>query len=245
MLQNFFQPATLAARILPAFLVVVIFAAAARGLGAVSLSGAIAGGVIAFILYVTAGPAAFLVLFCVFILSFVATRLGYDRKLSLGTAERRGGRRASQILANLGIAAGLSGASAVTSPQDMLLLGSVSALAEAAADTVSSEFGQAVTEHAYLVTNLRPVKAGTDGGVSVAGTLAGLAAAIIVAMVAWDLRLIKGDWIMPAVAAAAIGAGIDSFLGATLERRALIGNNSVNLIGTAVAAGAGIVLAML
>jgi uncharacterized membrane protein len=41
----------------------------------------------------------------VFLLSFIATRLGRDKKERLGTAEKRHGRAAAQVAANLGVAA--------------------------------------------------------------------------------------------------------------------------------------------
>ena len=46
------------------------------------------------------------------------------------------------------------------------LLAMAAALSEAAADTVSSELGQALGRTPRLITTWRPVPAGTDGGVS-------------------------------------------------------------------------------
>ena len=45
------------------------------------------------------------------------------------------------------------------------------ALSEAAADTTSSEVGQAFGKTARLVTTWSPVTPGTDGAVSLAGTM--------------------------------------------------------------------------
>jgi hypothetical protein len=68
----------------------------------------------------------------------------------------------------------------------------LAALAEAAADTVSSEIGQVLGGRPRMITNLRAVEPGSDGAVSVAGTVAGLVAAAIVAGAgSWALR---GDW---------------------------------------------------
>ena len=50
------------------------------------------------------------------------------------------------------------------------------AFATAAADTVSSEIGKAFGRRTFLITTLRPVPRGTDGAVSLEGTLAGVAA---------------------------------------------------------------------
>ena len=49
----------------------------------------------------------------------------------------------------------------------------MAALAEAAADTVSSEVGQATGRGAYMITDFRDAPIGTNGAISVEGTLAG------------------------------------------------------------------------
>src|SRR3954466_15361888 len=65
-------------------------------------------------------------LVAVFVLTFAATRFGRSKKESRGLSESRRGRRASQIVANLGVAALFAAAGRYE--------GSVAALAEAAAD---------------------------------------------------------------------------------------------------------------
>jgi len=87
-----------------ALLVTLIFTAAARWLRGVSFSGSIAGAVICFIMYSIAGGGAFAALVSVFVLTWLATRFGYQRKQQLGTAENRRGRTGSQVLANLATA---------------------------------------------------------------------------------------------------------------------------------------------
>ncbi len=105
-------------------------------------------------------------------------------------------------------------------------------MAEAAADTVSSEIGQAVGDVPRLVTNWRPVPAGTDGAITLAGTAAGVGAAIAV-----SLTGVVPLGLAPICAAAGIlGMFADSVLGATLERRGFLGNNAVNFASTAIAA---------
>ena len=143
----------------------------------VSLSGAIAGGVVCFVLYAAAGPGAFVLLMLLFILTWGATRLGYQRKQKLGTAEKKEGRTASQVLANVGVAAACAAAYR-WHENTVFLLAMCAALAEAAADTVSSEIGQTSSREARLITNWRKVPAGTDGGISLAGSAAGPAAAL-------------------------------------------------------------------
>src|SRR3569832_1961554 len=81
------------------------FALTAWGMRAVTFSGAFAGLLITGFICLGAGLPAFFTVFTVFVLTFIATRLGYPRTQHLGAAEHHEGRRASQIFANLGAAA--------------------------------------------------------------------------------------------------------------------------------------------
>ena len=219
-----------------ALIVTLVFAALARSVRGVSRSGAIAGAGICFLLYVGGGPGAFAALVSVFALTWISTRLGYQRKRKLGTAERVDGRTARQVLANLAVAAICAGLSAVNSRTAVLLLAVSAALSEAAADTVSSEVGQARNAEARLITSWEEVPAGTDGGVSWAGTLAGVAAATLVSLVCIFTGLVPIKWLGISIAAAVVGMTADSYLGALLERRKLLNNDAVNFLGTLIAA---------
>ncbi|XWK49454.1 DUF92 domain-containing protein [Tunturiibacter empetritectus] len=95
-------------------------------------------------------------LIALFVLTFVATRFGRRRKGARGLAEARSGRRASQVVANLGVAA----LCAAVGWYGWCL----AALAEATADTMSSEIGQALGGPTWLITKFRRVPAGRDGG---------------------------------------------------------------------------------
>jgi len=212
------------------------FALCARLLQAVTLGGAVTGFILAFFLFLGGGPGAFAALIVVFLLAAGTTRLGYGRKRSLGTAERASGRSASQILANVTVAAAAAMLAHASQHPAPWLLASAAALAEAAADTVSSEFGQAVSRAAYLITDFRLVAVGTDGGISLAGTVAGAVAALVVAVVCRLTDMIAPHWIFPVAGAGLLGMFVDSFLGASLERRRLLSNDAVNFLSTVAAA---------
>lgn len=182
-------------------------------------------------------------------LAFAATRAGRRKKERLGTAEARRGRSASQVTANLGFAALVASEPVkiwflnsrwlplAAHPGAMLLAIPLAALAEAAADTVSSEIGQVLGGRPRMITTFRAVEPGTDGAVSVAGTLAGvIAAAILAGAGSWAMR---GGWslFILSCAGAVFGLLFDSLLGATLERRGWLNNDAVNFLSTASAAG--------
>ena len=215
----------------------VTFALLGWKLRGVNVSGAVSGAVICFILYAGGGPGAFVVLVTLFALTWLATRVGYRKKQTLGTAENRDGRTASQVLANLGVAAVCVILYRVTSGNPLWLLAFVAAVAEAAADTVSSEIGQSRTETPRLITTWKPVTAGTDGGVSLLGTLAGVAAALLIGVGAGMVGLVPWNRVGMPIAAAVAGMIADSFLGAALERRGWLNNDAVNFLGTCVAVG--------
>ncbi|HZQ70498.1 MAG TPA: DUF92 domain-containing protein [Terriglobales bacterium] len=232
------------ASLLAPALVTLAFAAVAYALKGVSLSGAIAGAIVCFTLYVSAGMGAFVALVSVFVLTWLATRFGYSRKQQLGTAEQSHGRNALQVLANLGVAS-VFAALFASDHNPIYVLAMCGALAEAAADTVSSELGQACATRARLITNFESVPAGTDGGITLIGTLAGLGAAGIVTLICVGMHLIPLRLAAVALLAAFVGTLADSLLGAVLERRGYLNNDMVNFSSTAVTAGFTVLLARL
>ncbi len=180
-------------------------------------------------------------LLAVFLLTYAATKIGQTKKEKLGTGEGKRGRNAAQVAANLGVAA-LAVQSVVWGLFRIHLLPGVfelvaiSALAEAAADTVSSEIGQILGGTPHLITTFRAVAPGTDGGVTAAGTVAGILSAAIVSGI--GIGITGGAFLENAVFAAGctlsatFGLLFDSLLGATLERKGLLNNDAVNFLST-------------
>src|ERR1039458_820714 len=245
---------SLRTHVVEAVAVSVCFALLAWRLKAATPAAAASGGVICLCLvyethvYMASGVHSALVpLIALFALTFIATRAGRNRKAASGLAEGRSGRTASQVVANLGFAAlfafPLGFISLFVVPRSTVRMSSVvifvcvtSALAEAAADTVSSEIGQAFGGSPILLTTLRPVPPGTDGAISLRGTLAGIfAAAIVAAAGRWSMHLSLRQSSI-ALVAGICGLFFDSLLGATLERRGWIGNDLVNFCSTAFSA---------
>lgn len=211
---------------LEALLVTTAFAVGGLLLRGVDLGGAAAGAVVAFILYSGGEWKVFAVLVVVFVLTLLATLAGSGRKRKLGLAEPHSGRSAAQVTANLFVAT----AAFVALGPKLGLVVAAAALAEAAADTVSSEIGEAFGRKTYLVTTLRETSPGTNGGVSVLGTLAGVGAAAAVAAAAWPLVGTE-DAVLAAVGGI-LGMLVDSVLGATLENKGYLTNDAVNVLGT-------------
>lgn len=213
----------------------VVFAAFGKFVRGVTTGGAIAGAAVCFALLSAAEIGGFAALLTVFLITWVSTKFGYAKKQRIGTAEARSGRNAWQVLANLGIAALCAiGFLAQADPRWLIAMGA--ALAEAAADTVSSEIGQAAGGEPRLITSWNRVPVGTNGAVTLAGSAAGAFAASVVALVSHMTGLfgVRGAFIC--ALGGLVGTLADSVMGATIERRGLLENNGVNFVSTLVAA---------
>jgi uncharacterized protein (TIGR00297 family) len=232
-------------RLFLALAVNAIFAAIAFSFKAASRSGTGLGFVLGVLVYLGWGWKSFLVLFAFFVLASAATRLGYARKAARGVAELRGGARSwREALANVGPGAFFAILVIITHLQGAFLVAFVAAFAETAGDTVSSEIGKWLSPRAYLISTWRPVTAGENGGLSVAGTVAGFAASALVAGLAFALGLATFRGALLALVAAVAGNLFDSLLGATLEQRGLITNCAVNFAGTSFAGALALAVAL-
>lgn len=228
----------LGVRVLLAVGINAVFALTALALGMVNRSGALMGFLMGALIYMGYGYKTFLVLLSFFVIGSVATRLGYARKAARGVAEaRRGARSWREASANTLAAAFFSALVITTHYEAAFLAAFVAAMAEAAGDTISSEIGQWLSGRAYMITTLKPVPAGLDGGVSLAGTLAGVGASAAIVAVGYALGLCRPGTAVVAFIAAVVGNLFDSYLGATIERRRLVGNGIVNFAGTSFAGG--------
>ncbi len=207
------------------------FALLAFLLRGVNRAGAAAGGVACLVLFICAGPAGFATLVTLFVLTWAATRFRFRRKQELGLSERREGRNASQVIANLGVAAACSILFGFNGSAPWLVA-MVAALAEAATDTVASEIGQTAGRTAHLITTWEPVPSGTDGGITLRGTVAGSLAGLIVSSVAAATGIVPREQIWVAAAGGIIGMLFDSVLGATVQRRGRMNNDGVNFTST-------------
>lgn len=120
--------------------------------------------------------------------------------------------------------------------------GFIGSIATATADTMASEVG--ITSTPRLITTFKKVPPGTDGGISILGTAAGIIGAGAIGVSAYLLGvhpdLVKTMEI--AVIAGTVGCFVDSILGAVLESKHYLNNEHVNLIATVCGAFIGIIL---
>ena len=213
------------------------------GVRAATPAAAVTGGLLTLELYfaVPGWRTVLWVVLALFLLAFGATRFGRSHKEKIGSAESRRGRSASQVAANLGAAAWMGilawalhifiVSPNVFSPR-AALIALVAAAAEATADTLSSELGQVLGGDPLLVTTFRRVPPGTDGAISLAGTLAGCLGALAAVTVAALVLPLSWSMALLALAGGIFGLFFDTLLGATLERGGWLNNDSVNFLST-------------
>jgi uncharacterized protein (TIGR00297 family) len=116
----------------------------------------------------------------------------------------------------------------------------VGCFAAALSDTLSSEFGQVAGQQPVLITTGEPVPIGTDGGITLGGSLVGALGAVLMALMGRFLHLVPVRATLPVLLAGLAGNLVDSALGATLQRRGALDNDQVNFINTLCGAGLGL-----
>ncbi|HEY9301490.1 MAG TPA: DUF92 domain-containing protein, partial [Phormidium sp.] len=129
--------------------------------------------------------------------------------------------------------------------QPLFLLGYVASFSTKLSDTCASEVGKAYGKRTFLITTLQPVARGTEGAVSLEGTLAGAIGSVAIALVAWGVGLINLVGIGLCVVAAFVATNLESVIGATLQAKiSWLTNEVVNGINTFVGAITAILLAL-
>ncbi len=169
------------------------------------------------------------------------TKLGIRRKQAQGIAEKREGARGPENVWGSALTGAVCALGYAFFPHPLWWLGYSASFAAKLADTVSSEVGKAYGRKTFLITTFQSVPAGTEGAVSLEGSLAGVAAAAGMAGLAWG---IGGEWVgeSPFWLGICWLAGIlatlaESWMGVVLQPRlAWMSNEVVNGIQTTLAA---------
>lgn len=215
--------------------------AAAQRLPLLTPAGWVHAGALGTLLWGTLGPRGWLAVVGYLALGSLVTRLGFRHKRRAGLAEARGGRRGPEnVWGSAATGALLAMVSVLVPPawRPLLLLGFAASFAAKLADTFGSEIGKRWGRHTFLITSLRPVPPGTEGAVSLEGTLASLAGSGLMAGWMAALGLVSGwsDGLLVCVVGL-VATLLESVLGATLQPRfAWLTNEVVNALQTLLAA---------
>jgi uncharacterized protein (TIGR00297 family) len=175
------------------------------------------------------------------------TRIGKEIKEAKGIAEKRDGARGPENLWGSAATGAVCAIGQAIAPNPIWLLAYVASLATKLSDTSASEIGKAYGKSTFLITTLKPVAAGTEGAISLEGTIAGIIGSLFMAAIGWAVGLLASPWdLLWCAIAAFIATNIESLIGATLqEKYDWLTNELVNGINTAIGAAIAALIVLL
>jgi len=181
-------------------------------------TGIIIGDIVGIITFLLGGLVPFFAIVIFYAIAEISTKLARFNK------EKHEQRTTANIIGNSGAAI-----IALFLGQGIAFFGAISA---ALADTISSEIGMLSKKEPVLITNFKKVEKGTDGGITPLGMIAGLGGAIIIGLIYFFGMNQSISVLLAIIIAGLLGTTIDSFLGATLERKKLLSNTQVNFLAS-------------
>ena len=225
---------------LQALLINTVLIALAQRLPLLTRAGWVHAGILGTVLWGCLGWTGWVAVVVYLALGSAVTKLGFEQKQERGLAEARGGQRSpANVWGSAATGAGLAlliGAG--LEPKLWLTLGFAASFAAKLADTFGSEIGKRWGSTPRLITTLRRVEPGTEGAISLEGTLASAAGSLVMSLVMWALVLVPSGRLMLLVAVVGFVATLaESVLGAIAqERLSWMSNELVNALQTTLAA---------
>jgi len=128
---------------------------------------------------------------------------------------------------------------------EQALVAFTTSIAAASADTMASEIGVLSPKPVMIIRPWQTVEPGTDGGVSIEGTVASLLSSVSISMLSFAAFVLiiepenplslpfEVNFLYISAFFGFFGSIIDSLLGATLESRGILGNGGVNFCSIA------------
>ncbi len=206
-------------------------------------------------------PGGYVIMVVYFILGSAVTKVGAAQKEALGIAEKRSGARGPENVWGSALISAICALAfwlvKVRETQEalqtggtvadwyfqvmpLLLLAYIAAIATKLSDTCGTEIGKAYGQTTYLITTLKPVPRGTEGAVSLEGTIAGIIGSLVLAILAWWVGIIPHQLpigILWVVIAAFVATNIESLIGATIEGKVWgLTHDVVNILNTLIGA---------
>ena len=199
--------------------------------GVADETGLMAATIVGMLIIVSTDIRYFIALILFYAIGSAATKYRYRDKEMLGVGEPAGGARGcSNVFAN-SLPALFFALNYGYFSNAVFSAAFIASLSTALGDTLASEFGK-MSEKVYLITSFERVKPGESGGVSAIGEVLALAGSGVISLYAILSGILGPHEAAIAMIAGFIGVHIDSILGATAEKRELIGNSGVNFLST-------------
>ena len=210
---------------------------------ALTKAGVMHAALLGLIVWGSLGWSGFAIVAVYFICGTAVTKVGMKEKEAKGIAEKRGGARGPENVWGSALTGAVCGLGYAVWPHPLWILGYVASFAAKLADTTSSEVGKAYGKRTFSIVSFKPVAAGSEGAVSLEGTVAGWVAAIALTAIGFALTTRSSDmavtwaWAIPCWIAAILATTAESWIGATIQEDFdWMTNEVVNGIQTTIAA---------
>ena len=225
---------------LNAFLINFLFIFFGQRLPFLTKKGWIHAGILGTILLGSIGWKGWISVCFYLLLGTFVTKVGYKNKASRGIAEARGGQRGPE---NVWGSAATGCSLALMScfwPNylNLFMVGFASSFSAKLSDTFSSEIGKRFGKRTFLITSLKSVPPGTEGAISLEGSIAGLIGSFIMTACMLKLSIISGLSVAFIVFLSGyIATFLESYIGAVVQNKIeWMTNELVNSIQTSLAA---------
>jgi uncharacterized protein (TIGR00297 family) len=232
-------------RLLLTLLFMIVLGYALGRVKLADISGVLSGILMGFLIVSFTDFRWFVLILSFFVIGGIFTKYKYEYKRAIGIAQGAGGARGYRNVFGNGLVALVCAIAFGITGNSLLVVAYIGAVATATGDTLASEIGQTHKKLPRLITDLRYVSPGTDGGITTLGEYSALAGAAAIAIIAILFGVGALNTVIPVILGGFFGANIDSVLGAVLERRHYLTNSSVNLLATAAGAIAAVVIFLL
>ena len=202
-------------------------------------SGWISAGILGTLLWGTMGWKGWISVVLYLLLGSLVTKIGFNYKNKLGIAEKRRGCRGPENVWGsastglfLALLIKLNFANVI-----FLKVGFAASFAAKLADTFGSEIGKRYGKNTFLITTFKKVRQGTEGAISLEGTIASLFGALIMSFAMFILGFItieKGFFIV--CFSGFVATIFESFIGAKFQDKFNLSNEVINAIQTSFSA---------
>lgn len=207
-----------------------------------SLRGALLAFLFGLVIYSATGLPGYVIIATFLVAGSLATQVGFTRKERLHVDQpHRGTRGLANVLAN-GLVAFILAAFFFWMDETWLRIAYTAAIAAAAFDTVSTEIGQWLGLRPVNPLTFRRVPIGTQGAISLEGTLAGMAAALLISTLPAVLGWLAGVSIAFIFLGAVAGGVFESVIGSLFVYDFDYVGEVLNLYNTAFGASVAAVL---